>query len=289
MKIINASERLKETKGAKIVIAGESGVGKTSLLFTLPAEETLFMDLEAGAIALSEWGGDTIRPETWEEARNFACYFGGPNASLSPDMPYSQAHYDHLVKEWGDPASIHAKYKTLFVDSITVAGRLSFRWCKQQDEVLTDKTKKINMLAVYGLHGREMLDWLTQLQHVRDKNVVLVGILDENTDEFNQKIFKIQVEGSKVGNELPGIVDELITMRINRDETGNSWREFVCLTDNPEGFPAKDRSGKLNTVEEPHLGKLLAKLVAPKTKTTAEILKHDIPNAQILTNSKETT
>ena len=122
MKIINASERLKETKGAKIVIAGESGVGKTSLLFTLPAEETLFMDLEAGDIALSEWGGDTIRPETWEEARNFACYFGGPNASLSPDMPYSQAHYDHLVKEWGDPASIHAKYKTLFVDSITVAG-----------------------------------------------------------------------------------------------------------------------------------------------------------------------
>ena len=150
MKIIKASERLQETKGAKIVIAGESGVGKTSLLFTLPAEETLFMDLEAGDIALGEWGGDTIRPETWQEARNFACYFGGPNASLSDDMPYSQAHYDALVKEWGDPAALHEKYKTLFVDSITVAGRLSFRWCKQQDEVLTEKTKKINMLAVYG-------------------------------------------------------------------------------------------------------------------------------------------
>ena len=35
MKIINASERLKETKGAKIVIAGESGVGKTMFGLTL--------------------------------------------------------------------------------------------------------------------------------------------------------------------------------------------------------------------------------------------------------------
>ena len=77
-------------------------------------------------------------------------------------------------------------------------------------------------------------------------------------------------------------------MRINRDENGNSWREFVCRTDNPEGFPAKDRSGKLETVEEPHLGKLLEKLMAPKTKTTAETLKHDIPNVQILTNNEET-
>ena len=59
MKIIKASERLKETKGAKIVIAGQSGVGKTSLLFTIPEEDTLFMDLEAGDIALGEWKGDT--------------------------------------------------------------------------------------------------------------------------------------------------------------------------------------------------------------------------------------
>ena len=142
------------------------------------------------------------------------------------------------------------------------------------------------MLAVYGLHGREMLDWLTQLQHVRDKNVVLVGILDENTDDFNQKIYKLQIEGSKVGNELPGIVDEVVTMRINRDDTGNSWREFICHTDNPDGFPAKDRSGKLNPVEEPHLGKLLAKLVAPKTKTTAETLNHNIPNIEVLTKKE---
>ena len=35
--IISADERLKETKGIKGCIFGKSGIGKTSLLWTLPA------------------------------------------------------------------------------------------------------------------------------------------------------------------------------------------------------------------------------------------------------------
>ncbi len=38
MKIIKASERQREDKGAKVVIAGKAGVGKTSLLYTLPEQ-----------------------------------------------------------------------------------------------------------------------------------------------------------------------------------------------------------------------------------------------------------
>uniref|UniRef100_UPI0035D0DCED AAA family ATPase n=1 Tax=Bartonella sp. MU70NMGDW TaxID=3243561 RepID=UPI0035D0DCED len=49
--IISADERLKETKGIKGCIFGKSGIGKTSLLWTLPAEKTLFFDLEAGDFA----------------------------------------------------------------------------------------------------------------------------------------------------------------------------------------------------------------------------------------------
>lgn len=45
--IISADERLKKTKGIKGCIFGKSGIGKTSLLWTLPAEKTLFFDLEA--------------------------------------------------------------------------------------------------------------------------------------------------------------------------------------------------------------------------------------------------
>jgi len=281
MKIIKASERQREDKGAKIVIAGKAGVGKTSLLYTLPEEETLFMDFEAGDLALEKnggWKGDTIRPKTWQEARDFACYYGGPNPSLADDQPYSQAHYDHLVKEYGDPTEATNKYTTLFIDSITVAGRLCFRWCKQQDEVYTDKTRKINNFAVYGLHGREMMDWLTHLQHIRNKNIIFVGILDEYQDEFNKAVYSLQIEGSKTGRELPGIVDEMITMQINKDEQGTTWREFVCHTDNEYGFPAKDRSGLLDPTEPPHLGKLLQKLMPTKGGTVTQKFDHTIPN-----------
>ena len=53
--IISADERLKETKGIKGCIFGKSGIGKTSLLWTLPAEKTLFFDLEAGDLAIEGW------------------------------------------------------------------------------------------------------------------------------------------------------------------------------------------------------------------------------------------
>lgn len=39
-------------------------------------------------------------------------------------------------------------------------------------------------------------------------------------------------------------------------------------TINTWGYPAKDRSGYLNMVEEPHLGRLLAKI---KAKTLASV------------------
>ena len=44
MKIISADERLSEKRGAKILITGPTGVGKTSLLRTLDPARTLFLD-----------------------------------------------------------------------------------------------------------------------------------------------------------------------------------------------------------------------------------------------------
>ena len=148
----------------------------------------------------------------------------------------------------------------IFVDSITVAGRLCFGWCKGQPEALSEKTGKPDVRGAYGLHGREMIGWLTHLQHTRAKNVWFVGILDEKLDDFNRKVFQPQIDGSKTGLELPGIVDEVITMAELKSDGGDPYRAFVCQTINPWGFPAKDRSGRLAQVEEPHLGRLMAKI-----------------------------
>ena len=260
--IITADQRLAEPRGIKGCIFGKSGLGKTSLLWTLNASTTLFFDLEAGDLAIEGWEGDAIRPRTWTECRDFAVFIGGPNPALRQDQSYSQAHYDAVCTKFGDPAVLD-RYDTIFIDSITVAGRLCFQWCKGQPEALSEKTGKPDVRGAYGLHGREMIGWLTHLQHTRAKNVWFVGILDERLDDFNRKVFSPQIDGSKTGLELPGIVDQVITMAELPDANGKPGRAFVCHTLNPWGFPAKDRSGRLDMVEAPHLGRLMEKVHGP--------------------------
>lgn len=288
--IISADERLKETRGIKGVIFGKSGIGKTSLLWTLDADTTLFMDMEAGDLAIEGWNGDSIRPRTWQQCRDFAVFIGGPNPALRDDQSYGEAHYKAVCEKFGDPAALD-KYDTIFVDSITVAGRLCFQWCKGQPQAFSEKTGKPDTRGAYGLHGQEMIAWLTHLQHTRGKNIWFVGILDEKTDDFNRKVFLPQIEGSKTGLELPGIVDQVVTMAEITAEDGSKFRAFVNHTLNPYGFPAKDRSGRLEVLEEPHLGKLMAKIKGPAI-AAPERLHHEIPDnftTQPQTEEKEET
>lgn len=273
--IITADQRLSEPRGIKGCIFGQSGIGKTSLLWTLDAQSTLFFDLEAGDLAIEGWGGDTIRPRTWQECRDFAVFIGGPNPALREDQVYSQAHFDAVCEQFGDPAALD-KYQTVFIDSITVAGRLCFQWCKGQPQALSERTGKPDMRGAYGLHGQEMIAWLTHLQHTRGKNVWFVGILDEKIDDFNRRVFLPQIDGSKTGNELPGIVDEVIAMAEISQDGSDPFRAFVCQTLNPSGYPAKDRSGRLDQIEEPHLGRLMEKISGP-VKPASERLEFGRP------------
>jgi hypothetical protein len=62
------------------------------------------------------------------------------------------------------------------------------------------------------------------------------------------------MEGAKVPREIGAIVDELITMEWLRfDGRDEPTRAFICTSPNPWNYPAKDRSGRLEQIEEPHL------------------------------------
>jgi len=273
--IISADERMKEKKGIKGCVIGVSGIGKTSQLWTLDPKTTLFIDLEAGDLAVEGWKGDTFRPRKWEECRDFALFIGGFNPSLRDDQPYSEAHYNAVCTEYGDPKSLD-KYETIFIDSITVAGRLCLQWCKGQPQAYSEKSGKPDMRGAYGLMGQEMVNWLTQLQHARNKNVWVVGILDKKSDDFNRVYYEIQIDGSKTGLELPGIFDQIITMAEIPQQDGSTFRAFVNHTLNPYGYPAKDRSGRLELLEEPHLGRLMEKIKGP-VKPASERLVYEQP------------
>ena len=260
--IITADQRLAEPRGIKGVLTGISGIGKTSQLWTLDPARTLFVNLEAGELAVQGWPGDEVRVRSWDMARDLACWIGGANPAMRPDQSYDATHYARVCTAFGSPEQL-AKYDTIFVDSITVASRLCLQWCKGQPQAMSERSGKLDLRSAYGLLGQEMIGWLTHLQHTPNKNVWLVGLLNKQLDDFNRPYFSLQVEGSKTGLELPGIVDEVITLAELPRDKAPPVRAFICTTLNPYGYPAKDRSGRLVTIEEPHLGRLMDKIRRP--------------------------
>jgi hypothetical protein len=257
MKIISADERLAERRGAKVLLLGPVGVGKTWQLRTLLASTALFIDIEAGDQAVLDLRVDTIRVNTWQMARDLAVRISGPNPSFPATLPYSQAHYDGV----GGPLPNLDRYQTIFIDSLTAITRLSFRNAEQQPEAYSERTGAKNLRGAYGLHGREMVLWLNQLQHAREKNIIFVGVLERVVDEFNRGEWQLQAEGSKTSREIPAIVDQIITYQFLDFGDGKPpMRGFVCTNPNVWGYPGKDRSGRLEQIEPPDLGKLLTKL-----------------------------
>ncbi|MCC6198430.1 MAG: AAA family ATPase, partial [Burkholderiales bacterium] len=76
------------------------------------------------------------------------------------------------------------------------------------------------------------------------------------------------------GRELPGIVDQVISLHLfSRDAEGSyvldekaSERRLVCRAGTPYALPAKDRSGRLDLTEPPDLGALIAKINTPQVR-----------------------
>jgi AAA domain-containing protein len=277
MKIIPADERMKEKSGAKILVVGQSGVGKTSLLRTMsPAmlASTLFVDIEAGDLAVSDLPIASVRPRTWDECRDLACVLGGANPALPATAVYSEAHHAEVMKR-GEFASLTG-YPDLFVDSLTAAARLCFTWAEQQPEAFTDRGRK-DLRAIYGQHARGMLGWLNQLQHARGRNVIFVAVLEKSVDDFNIATWQPQIEGGKTGRELPAIVDEIITMTWIDFGDRKPVRAFVCTNPNPWGYPAKDRSGRLEQLEPPDLGALIKKLTGSAQRKAFTVVPPEQP------------
>jgi hypothetical protein len=270
LRLITAVERLAAAeRKSSIVIAGRAKVGKTTLLLTLPEAEVLVLDFEAGLAAVEgRWHGDSIRLRSWLDTINIVCLLGGPDPSKAPDQTFSQAHYDHVAALAGGIDA--ARYKTIFVDSISDLTRIAMAWAKTQPDAFSGRTGRPDPRGAYGLLGREVIALLKHLQHAPGKNVIFVGGLDRRVDELGREVFELQTEGAKIGAELPYIVDQLIAMSdFDYDAATNTWnhnlgkgahRAFCCRSPNPWGLPAGDRSGRLDLIEEPHLGRLIAKI-----------------------------
>jgi hypothetical protein len=251
--IISADQRRAETT-IKGMVWGKAGVGKTTLLKTLDPTSTLTIDIEGGLLAVERddefgprWAGDSIKIENWLEA---------------------QAVLQGLKSGHPD----FAKYKTVFVDSLSKATTLCFAWAQTQPEAFSEKTGKPDVRGAYGLLARECVSWCNDFKHLPGRNVWMVGGLEMKEIEGVRDWAPLTM-GSKLANELPYIMDFNLVMARFTAADGNTYAGlFTDPIKNPEyaSVPIKTRVHGLAQIEQPHLGKLMAKAISlpPKAQVT---------------------
>jgi hypothetical protein len=271
LRIITADERLSASENkTSLAVFGPPGVGKTTLIKTLPADKAVCFDLEAGMKSVQDWRGPSIRIRSFPDFRDLVILIGGPDPAQHPGSYYGPEYHAHVQMKYAE-SGLEAFLKDrsiIFVDSITDLTRQAMAYAKQQPEAFSDRTGKPDVRGAYGLLGREVIQALKHLQHARGKTVIFVGVLEKVTDEYGASSWVPQMEGTKAGRELPGIVDQVISMQLFGKDVDEAWtldvtstdRRLVCKSGNPWGLPAKDRSGRLDMTEPPDLAALLAKI-----------------------------
>lgn len=280
MRIITADERLAEVNGPKVVIAGQQGIGKTSLLRTLSQEQldkTLFFSIESGQSSIPDVAVKEVRPETWEECRDIACLLAGPDKAIADCdygtdeiNPYSIAHHESLKD--GPLAAAVDGYGIWFIDSVSTASTWLVAWGKSQSTAWSDKKRARDTLGMYGEIGRQWKAWFNQIQRGLPQTVIYIVNMSPTKDDYGRDSWSMIMDGRQGQDELLRVVDVAAAMGfVDRGKIGlegdGAVRALACRPecDDFPGFMPKCRTnvgGKtaLDLYERPNLGALLDKL-----------------------------
>jgi phage nucleotide-binding protein len=89
-------------------------------------------------------------------------------------------------------------------------------------------------------------------------HVVMTAKLEKQTDEMGRVLYFPSLPGNKTAQKLPYFFDEVLALRVEKDEDGVTQR--ALLTDGDGLWLAKDRSGKLDQWESCDLGEIISKI-----------------------------
>ena len=206
--------------GVKLLVYGQAGAGKTSLIPTLP--HPVILSAEAGLLSIA--GADV------------------PFIEISTMADLWEA-YDWLTQGGGQ------EYKSVALDSISEIAEVCLN---------TEKKTSKDPRQAYGEMQTQMADIIRAFRDLPGRHVLMTAKCEKSTDEAGRILYAPSMPGNKTGQSLPYFFDEVLALRVEKDAEGLSQRALMCDSDGI--WQAKDRSGKLDGWEAPDLGAIISKI-----------------------------
>ena len=205
----------------KPLVYGAAGVGKTSLIPTLP--NPIVLSAEAGLLSIAD-----------------------------ANLPYIEiASVDDLMEayRWLLDSAEAKQFESVAIDSISEVA-----------EVVLNAEKKTSKdpRQAYGAMQEQIAEIIRAFRDLPERHVYMIAKLDKSQDEMGKMLYAPSMPGNKTGQALPYFFDEVLALRVERDADGNSYRALLC--DGDGSWLAKDRSGKLDQWEPPDLGEIINKI-----------------------------
>jgi len=209
------------SEGIKVVVYGQAGAGKTSLIPTLP--NPIIISAESGLLSIQ-----------------------GSN------IPYIEIDsYESLMEAYKfiTTSSEAEAFDSIAVDSISEIA-----------EVVLAHEKRVNKdgRAAYGEMAVQVMEIMRAFRDIKGKHIYFSAKCEKSQDEMGRVLYAPSMPGSKLAQQIPYLVDEVFALRVERDADGNSQRALMCESDGL--WQAKDRSGKLEAWEAPDLGEIIKKI-----------------------------
>jgi len=218
--------QLKRTKEAtaqavKLLVYGQAGAGKTSLIPTLPTP--VILSAEGGLLSIADTNLPFIEITSMQELQE--------------------------AYKWLTSSAEAGEFQSVALDSISEIA-----------EVVLNAEKKINKdpRAAYGAMQEQMADVIRAFRDLPGKHVYMSAKLEKTQDEMGRVLYAPSMPGNKTGQSLPYFFDEVLALRVEKDAEGMTRR--ALMTDNDGLWLAKDRSGKLDVWEDADLGDIIRKI-----------------------------
>lgn len=208
-------------EGVKLLVYGQAGAGKTSLIPTLP--NPIVLSAEGGLLSIQ-----------------------------SANVPFIEiTSMEHLKEayKWLTESAEAKGFQSVALDSISEIAEVVLNFEKKATK---------DPRQAYGAMQEQMADIIRAFRDLPGRHVYMSAKLEKSQDEMGRMLYAPSMPGNKTGQQLPYFFDEVLALRVEKDGDGNTQRALMCDSDGL--WLAKDRSGRLGAWEAPDLGAIIAKI-----------------------------